>query len=431
MLVIGLVPVPAASHSSCTGGALNVVAHEDDDLFFQSPDVLHDVQAGRCVMTVFLTAGDSGYGPGRWVRREAGPRAAYAQMAGVSNSWITSHVTVDGSPILVQRLAGAPNIRLAFLRLPDGSLWGRGYRRYGHQSLEELWNGAISSITSVDDSITFTRASLTTTLTRLMERVGPVTIRTLDFTGSFGDGDHPDHHAVALFTQAAGRDYSAAHTLLSYQGYGAVHRRANVTGDDLAGKRAAFAAYAADDAKVHLAGALGRTERARLRRQYVVASEPTGNPAREPGVSVTASSQDRGAGQEAARAVDGYALGYPLDPTAEWASRGQGAGAWVQVTFTSPQTVDGVVLYDRPNLDDQITAARLVFSDGDVVAVGALANNGSGVTVPFSARTTTSIRLEVTAVSDTTSSIGLAEFQVCATLPAQSEATATGSRTSP
>ncbi len=41
----------------CIGGALTIVAHPDDDLLFLNPDILRDIEAGRCARTVFVTAG--------------------------------------------------------------------------------------------------------------------------------------------------------------------------------------------------------------------------------------------------------------------------------------------------------------------------------------------------------------------------------------
>src|SRR5882757_7338193 len=76
-------PLKNAFAAACPLGAtFNVVAHEDDDILFLSPDLLHAVQAGRCVRTVFVTAGDAGAGPGYWQDREAGSKAAYIQMTG-------------------------------------------------------------------------------------------------------------------------------------------------------------------------------------------------------------------------------------------------------------------------------------------------------------------------------------------------------------
>jgi hypothetical protein len=111
------------------------------------------------------------------------------------------------------------------------------------------------------------------------------------------------------------------------------------------------------------------------------------------------------------KAIDGYPVGAPMDAAHEWVSRGGGAGSWIQLTFPSPTPLDGVTLFDRPNADDQVTGATLKFSDGSSVPVPALPNNGSGITIRFPVRTVTSVRLEITSVSATTTEVGLAEFE--------------------
>lgn len=75
-----------------------------DDLLFLSPDLLHDIQAGRCVRTVYLTAGDAGRGERYWLGREDGVRAAYAQMAGVADRWTVSDAGQAEHPILLATL---------------------------------------------------------------------------------------------------------------------------------------------------------------------------------------------------------------------------------------------------------------------------------------------------------------------------------------
>jgi hypothetical protein len=130
-----------------------------------------------------------------------------------------------------------------------------------------------------------------------------------------------------------------------------------------------------------------------------------------PTATATASSQNTSTGQTANKAIDGSTSGYPADSTREWATVGGGAGSWLQLTWTTPQTLDRIVLYDRPNTADQITAATLTFSDGTTVNVGTLNNSGAATTVSFTARATTSVRLTITAVSRSTRNIGLAEIQ--------------------
>ena len=104
-----LVAATATAGGCPRGKTMNIVAHEDDDLLFLSPDLLRDIGAGRCVRTVFVTAGDAAERVGGtadqrsvyWHAREAGSRAAYALMSGVRNSWDRSHVLVDGHRIVM------------------------------------------------------------------------------------------------------------------------------------------------------------------------------------------------------------------------------------------------------------------------------------------------------------------------------------------
>lgn len=131
--------------------------------------------------------------------------------------------------------------------------------------------------------------------------------------------------------------------------------------------------------------------------------------------SVTASSQNTGTSQQAIKAIDGVIDGIGTstnDYTREWATIGQKAGAWIQLNWTSSRQVSKVVLYDRPNTDDQITSATLTFSNGSKINLGTLNNTGGAVTINFAPVNTNSVRLTVNTVSGSTLNIGLAELQV-------------------
>jgi LmbE family N-acetylglucosaminyl deacetylase len=266
------------------GSALQVVAHEDDDLLFQSPDVLHDIVAGRRVRTVFVTAGDAARGERYWSGRERGSLAAYAHMAGVANAWTTSDAGVSGRPIRMLTLTGAPHISLVFMRLPDGNRRGTGMAVHDHESLMRLWDGAITSIHAVDGSATYTGASLQNTLTELMTSFQPTTVRTQDWTNPFGEGDNADHVATALYTRQAHRGYRSAHTLYAYEGYPVWVRSPNVTGASLSAKRHAFRAYAAHDPLVSLEPWTPNdvVSSLRLARQYITARDSIGESAANP-----------------------------------------------------------------------------------------------------------------------------------------------------
>ncbi len=130
-----------------------------------------------------------------------------------------------------------------------------------------------------------------------------------------------------------------------------------------------------------------------------------------PSAAVTASSQNTGTGQTAAKAIDGVPSGYPADSSKEWSTVGGKSGSWIQLTWAQAVSLNKVVLYDRPNADDRITGATLTFSDGSSVPVGSLTNSGAGVTITFTARTVTWAKLTVTSVASTTFNVGLAEFE--------------------
>jgi LmbE family N-acetylglucosaminyl deacetylase len=130
--------------------------------------------------------------------------------------------------------------------------------------------------------------------------------------------------------------------------------------------------------------------------------------------TVTASSQDTSTSQLAIRAVDGVVSGYPADYTKEWATIGGRAGSWIRLTWSSAQLVSKIVLYDRPNTNDQITAATIRFSDGTTLNTGTLPDDSTALTLTFPARSVTYVELYINTVKSTTENIGLAEIEVWA-----------------
>ena len=266
------VNVPQAPASAVPGNLMNVVAHEDDDLLFLSPDLLHAVQGGGKVRTVFVTASDDGQAASYWQSLEKGAQAAYAEMAGVADSWTQTDAGIAGHPMPLDTLNGNPNISLVFMRLPDGNLDGSGFASQGYQSLQKLWTGQISSITAVDGSSSYTKSSLISTLTSLMTAFQPTQIHTQDYAGSYGDGDHSDHHTVAYLTRAAAQNYTTPHTLTSYLDYSSSNLPVNVSGADLTAKQNAFYTYGAyDDTTCTSQSSCAGTDYASwLQRQYTV-----------------------------------------------------------------------------------------------------------------------------------------------------------------
>ncbi|MET0828157.1 MAG: PIG-L family deacetylase [Microbacterium sp.] len=403
------------------------MAHEDDDLLFQSPTILQQAQAGTCVRTVYLTAGDAGDEEAYWRDREHGVRAAYANMLDVADDWTTEDAGVPGHPIELSTLVDAPHVSLVFLRLPDGSIDGEGFERNDWESLQKLYADSITEIFAVDGSSSYTFDDLVETMLALMESFQPDMINTLDFTESYGNGDHSDHLTVAYITLFAQESYPTPHGFAGHQGYGIAGRPSNVAEPDLTAKIDAFLEYAQHDYRTcdTVSACAGRPESLWLSRMYTVGT-PVPIPTPEaPNIAgeavVTASSENTATDQTADRAVDGVVDGFPGDHTKEWASVGGRTGTTLTLTWATAQTVASVTLYDRPNAADHITGGRLAFSDGSVVAVPELNAAGGPTTVEFPPRETTSIRFTVTSVSDSTVNVGLAEIEVRGPLIGESD----------
>jgi LmbE family N-acetylglucosaminyl deacetylase len=237
-----------AALASIPSRHLYVVAHEDDDLLFMNPDLQSDIQAGRTVQTVFLTAGDAGRETAYWLRREAGIRDSYAYMARVANSWSYSQPLIAGKQAHRYTLTGAPNVSITFLRLPDGNPGGTGYN--GNGSLQLLWEGQRSTLSALDAggaaSRIFTLADLTNVLQTLMVQTGAQHVHTLDSTDIYG-WDHSDHIYSAKIAFEASQRFSTAHEFSNYRTYNIESDPINLSSNEMVAKREVFKRYDAYD----------------------------------------------------------------------------------------------------------------------------------------------------------------------------------------
>jgi LmbE family N-acetylglucosaminyl deacetylase len=244
-------PANARGGAACSAGSsLYTVAHEDDSILFQDPDLRTDIAKGRCVRTVFLTAGDAGLDSAYWQGRENGAKASYADLAGKPNVWTEGDAGIPGHPTPLFTLAGNPAVSIVFMRIPDGQSRGRGFGSTGMVSLEKLWLETVPSMRVIDGTSSYTRNDLIDALAYLMTSFAPSEIRTQDFVGTFGDGDHSDHHATAFFTKAAGERYPGSHKLISYQDYGTSALAANLSPAAAQAKQQTWFVYAPYDPPV-------------------------------------------------------------------------------------------------------------------------------------------------------------------------------------
>ena len=257
-----VVPIPPDQlpYITCSGPTvMNFVAHQDDDLLFMNPDILHDIKAGNCIRTVYLTAGDAGQGELYWVNRERGSEAAYASMLGLTNPvWVQRIVQLNNHEyITVANPRGNSKISLIFMYLPDGGLTGEGFHAINFESLSKLKSGHIKQINTVDNQSSYTSSELVEALETLMHTFQPARINTQANLISGQYPDHSDHMTTGSFVKLAHAKYDKDQyddqitiPIKFYIGYPVHQMPQNVTDGDLQAKEAAFFAYAQFDGGV-------------------------------------------------------------------------------------------------------------------------------------------------------------------------------------
>jgi LmbE family N-acetylglucosaminyl deacetylase len=232
---------------------MNIVAHQDDDILFMNPDLIHSLREGNCVRSVYLTAGDSGSGRLYWLGREEGSKAAYAEMLGVKNPvWNTRTVSLSKTAyISLANLKNSPNVSLVFLHLPDGDPNGQGFTATNYESLSKLETGAIANIHSVDGQSSYTSDQLINALTELINVYQPDEIRT-QATHNLSEQyvDHSDHLAAGNYAKNAHQKYLQqrdAMPIKFYVGYPIRDQPENVSPEDIGATEKAFFSYAQHD----------------------------------------------------------------------------------------------------------------------------------------------------------------------------------------
>ncbi|KAL8279275.1 hypothetical protein RQP46_008312 [Phenoliferia psychrophenolica] len=361
-------------------GSVYVVAHPDDSLLFQSPDLLTDLTAGNCVTTVYLTSGDSGIGSTYARSRESGAEAAYAEMMGCADQYTEFNATFGGQPVLIRTLTAFPSVQKVWFRLPDGDVDGSGYSSTSYQTLRELYFGSIPSITNQPGTSVYTLATLQKAIAQILSARQPIAVRTLDYLSQYDAGDHSDHITTARIVQGLVGSYAPNATLAGYMGYPvqALAPTLSTSSSQFNCKTAAFF--------VSLKFGLFTVQLIDLVF---------------------------------------FLKAYTPYDSGECQSNGL-AGTKLLLTWPQTYNLTGLVLFDRPNLNDQILSATLTFSDYSSMTIGPLYNDGSATVIPLASPILTSfILLTVTSVSSSTGNTGLAEFQAYGTLAANVPASQT------
>jgi LmbE family N-acetylglucosaminyl deacetylase len=255
ILPVNISDLPAIICSHPT--VMNIVAHEDDDLLFMNPDIIHELDQGYCERSVFITAGDAGEGTFYYLNRQKGSEAAYADMLHIADVWNDKIVEIAPNEyVTMASPKDNTRVTLVFVHLPDGGLENTGFALTGFQTITKLYRGNIKTITSVDNQSSYTLSTLENALVSLMTFFNPAEIRTQStYSGSTTPiKDHPDHNTVGALVTITAKEYNndvygnlTNIPVEYYEGYPMRLRPVNVSGEDQLLKEAAYVAYGAFD----------------------------------------------------------------------------------------------------------------------------------------------------------------------------------------
>ncbi|MDQ1083227.1 MULTISPECIES: PIG-L family deacetylase [Microbacterium] len=227
-------------------------AHYDDDLLFATPTIDHAIRQGSRVRNLFLTASDAGTGLSPYVEgRENGIRAAYDVMRGSSSPWSDRETVLsNGVAVTTTSPDDDPRISLAFLRLPDGGLTGRGWFATGYATMPKLLDAQIPSMKTLDTGQEITARQLIDAVAAFIaESAATEVLATLPDFAPGSDGDHPDHGVGGRVVAAAVDAGLVDSAIVRYAiGYPVSAQPVNLAPAAVARKLDVFAAYGEHDA---------------------------------------------------------------------------------------------------------------------------------------------------------------------------------------
>jgi LmbE family N-acetylglucosaminyl deacetylase len=352
---------------------MQVVAHEDDDLFFMNPDLDKTILAGVPAVTVFMTAGEiTGTGSTPEVRarnRQKGAQNAYATMAGAADGddttqheWDATGLSIGGKTVEQYTLRGH-TIQLLFLDLPDGQL-------------DDLYNNTPqdtvipSEQTNVSVSQQYSRADALAVLGGIMSTYQPTVLRAQDAEPDrrndptkpdFHAIDHDDHIAAANFAREAAAGYPSPLYEVNYRDYNIRNAPVNLDAYDSARKKAILQQYARYDGDVATNLNNSNSQESQwASRMYYRWSRGT---------------------QWAARNLDGRAQAFVVRNGRAYTYAQTATGTWndpQQLADPAGRLAPGIAVGTNPDGRLEIFAHRL--SDHHIVALRQATANGSFVT---------------------------------------------------
>ena len=255
---------------------VNLVAHADDDGFFQNPDIFNAILNNHTVVTVYLTGGNVQVDDYYYMyQREQGSLHEYSAMAAAA-AYMNANGIVPGygsgaDPATMDQVFQAiipdmvhwsihqkaysgvtltqadsttfPNLHLIFMRFPSAATIAgapigtsvQGTSVTPLQTLGSIYGNSGLTQASVDGATVFSKASMTKALGGILSAYHPTVIRALDYLNTgYQDGsiydstsihyDHLDHYWAGWFVHDAVHTYAKSKPkvtpqLWDYRGY--------------------------------------------------------------------------------------------------------------------------------------------------------------------------------------------------------------------
>ena len=218
-----------------------VTAHPDDWQLFMNPSAYYAIQAKNTkVIFLHMTAGDAGKGTddGYFSAREEGSLRAVRFLCNLhAEQGAGSDMAATSTSLNQHRMFkfSYANTVSYFLRLPDGNFKGPGFPKHDHQSLERLFTGKVSSLTSIDGGTTYSSVddliNTISTLLRFESRGNEITLHIAETDSIANPEDHSDHRFSSHLLQKVAESLNVR-TIKFYQEYATKDKESNLSEEE-------------------------------------------------------------------------------------------------------------------------------------------------------------------------------------------------------
>jgi len=117
-------------------------------------------------------------------------------------------VQIGKHTIVSSSLLGLSNAQILYLRLPDSTYFGEGYKAYSEESLKKLYSADILEISTTDGKATYTIDDLKDIIATILRDRQAKDIRVMNYQSALSTDDYDDQldHADRIISAKLVRD---------------------------------------------------------------------------------------------------------------------------------------------------------------------------------------------------------------------------------